>query len=109
MCIKFIGKINNDDVLGQTSGIIICGAGSMLDKLVYHLKERKLYNRVRAIADNDPAKWGTEINGVVVQSYNELVEKYSDLDYIVYNYYSKDIFYQLVKEKINNIHLIRNL
>ena len=100
---------SNDDVLLHTQGIIICGAGSMLHKLVYHLKEMKLFNRVKAIADNDPAKWGTEIDSIMVHSYNEIVGKYLDLDFIVYNCYSKDIFYQLSKEKVNNIHLIREL
>ena len=109
MSIKFIGKINNDEVLLHTPGIIICGAGAMLDKLVYYLKKIKLQDRVKAIADNNPAKWGTEINGIMVQPYNEIIEKYFNLDFIVYNDYSKEIFYQLIKENVDNIHLIREL
>lgn len=104
---EYIGKIENDKILTDASGIVIFGAGKNLGCLIEKLKRMGLRNRILCICDNDTSQHGKKIEEIEVVSPTYAFSIYSKAIYIVYNRFCVEICRQLIKEDIKRVHLIR--
>ncbi len=104
---KYIGKILFDDYLDDATELVICGAGKDLESLWSALNEKGVITKVVAISDNNDSLYASTFNGVNIESYETVVKKYPQADYIVYNRFSYEIAAHLMDANIDNIHILR--
>lgn len=89
-------------IMAENSKIVIFGAGSY-GKIVYKLLNNLGYgNKIIAFCDNSPEKWGKDIYGIKILSFNQIKKMHNDIFYLICSTWSKEIKGQLEENKEKN-------
>lgn len=103
---EFIGNIDYDIKVCDADEIVICGCGKMMPLFLEKLKIMKILHKVVAVSDENSSLWGSKlVNDIPVHSYVDVIKKYPNADYIVYNQFAREICEKLYG-KVDKIHVI---
>ncbi|WP_018887610.1 FkbM family methyltransferase [Paenibacillus massiliensis] len=83
-------KICSEALEKEKKPIILLGSGIIGEFYLSYIKEIEMDVEI-LFCDNDPIKWGTYINGILVISFEELIQRYRDSYFIIssFNYYDE--------------------
>lgn len=104
---EYIGRIENDELLYKYENIVICGCGKIGKKVYECLENMNLDTRIMCFCDSDTKLAGTNYKGVMVVSYADAVNIYSDAVFLIANMDVRKIANKLADNGIHNIHVVR--
>lgn len=102
---EYIGQIQYDEkFIGKK--IIICGTGKCGEKIFRYLHNNGLQDQILGFCVSEIEGKSHTFCNKEVKTVEDMVVKYPEADYLIAGKYMREMFKELQKRNIHNVHLL---